>query len=216
MGEVDIELTKFFVSNLPEQCSSLELGDFFGTFGDVVGVYVARKRDKNGNRFGFVTFKGVRDKKEMEGRLKGAKLGESKLWVNVARFAVENASLAAYPGVKFNRSDLSGPLEWNKVFNIRDNRSYSDVGSCSGVGNAVAEKMVVVPDRMSAYKELHGLAVVGRTTDLETLVDFNRLMKIAKFEYSRLQYLGGLSILISFTDEASAARFLESSNIWGP
>ncbi|MFS7966133.1 putative RNA recognition motif domain, nucleotide-binding alpha-beta plait domain superfamily [Helianthus anomalus] len=49
MGEGVQGLSKFFVSNLPDRCSSMELGELFRPFGDVVGVYVARKRDKNGN-----------------------------------------------------------------------------------------------------------------------------------------------------------------------
>ncbi|MFS8009541.1 hypothetical protein Hanom_Chr14g01286161 [Helianthus anomalus] len=43
-----------------------------------------------GNKFGFISFTGVRDKREMEGRMKEVKMGNSKLLVNVARFATEN------------------------------------------------------------------------------------------------------------------------------
>ncbi|KAF5816924.1 hypothetical protein HanRHA438_Chr02g0048261 [Helianthus annuus] len=94
--------------------------------------------------------------------------------------------------------------------------SVSDVGGASGAGSVASEKTIIVPDRTSAFKELYGLAVVGRTVDLETLVDFNKLLKIAKTEFSRLHYLGGLSVLISFADEASAKRFLDSRGVWGP
>ncbi|KAF5793423.1 hypothetical protein HanRHA438_Chr09g0429491 [Helianthus annuus] len=78
------------------------------------------------------------------------------------------------------------------------------------------EKVLVVPDRTVAFKEVFGVALVGKTVDLETLIDFDRLLKIAGTEYVRLQYLGGLSILISFSDEESARRFLDAKVIWGP
>ncbi|KAM0019646.1 hypothetical protein Hdeb2414_s0025g00658211 [Helianthus debilis subsp. tardiflorus] len=58
--------------------------------------------------------------------------------------------------------------------------------------------------------------VVGRTVNLETLVDLDRLLRIAKVSFSRIQYLGGLSTLISFPDAASANNFLVSRVIWGP
>ncbi|KAM0024592.1 hypothetical protein Hdeb2414_s0022g00617571 [Helianthus debilis subsp. tardiflorus] len=58
--------------------------------------------------------------------------------------------------------------------------------------------------------------MVGRTVDLATLVDFDRLLKIAGTIYSKIQYLVGLSILISFYDEIAADKFLNSRNIWGP
>ncbi|KAM0063519.1 hypothetical protein Hdeb2414_s0003g00091841 [Helianthus debilis subsp. tardiflorus] len=88
-------------------------------------------------------------------------------------------------------------------------------GLCGGVGSA-GEKSVVVPDRTNAFQEWTGKAVVGRTVDIETLMDFHRLMRIAKFAYYRIQYLGGLSILVSFFDEETASFFLDSQKVWGP
>ncbi|KAJ0789777.1 hypothetical protein HanPI659440_Chr05g0207461 [Helianthus annuus] len=73
-----------------------------------------------------------------------------------------------------------------------------------------------IPDRTAAFKELFGIFVVGRTVNLETLVDFDKLLRIAKVPYSRIQYLGGLSLLISFVDKASANSFLENRDVWGP
>ncbi|KAJ0466504.1 hypothetical protein HanPSC8_Chr14g0596811 [Helianthus annuus] len=61
-----------------------------------------------------------------------------------------------------------------------------------------------------------GCAVVGRTVNLETLVDFDKLMRIAKLAYSRIQYLGGLFILLSFSDTVAANHFMESKTVWGP
>ncbi|KAF5762238.1 hypothetical protein HanXRQr2_Chr16g0774401 [Helianthus annuus] len=63
---------------------------------------------------------------------------------------------------------------------------------------------------------MHGLAVIGRTANLETLVDFDKLMRIAKFDYVRIQYLGGLTLLISFLDKAAACDFLEAKTVWEP
>ncbi|MFS7934823.1 hypothetical protein Hanom_Chr05g00396201 [Helianthus anomalus] len=49
------------------------------------------------------------------------------------------------------------------------------------MGGCVApEKTVIVPDRTSAFKDLYGLVVVGRTVDLETLVDFNKLLRLPR------------------------------------
>ncbi|KAF5784274.1 hypothetical protein HanXRQr2_Chr11g0517601 [Helianthus annuus] len=80
----------------------------------------------------------------------------------------------------------------------------------------MVERSVVVPDRTSAFKGFSGSAVIGRTVDLETLVDFDKLLRIAKVDFLRIQYVGGLTILLSFLDEAAAGRFLEARHIWGP
>ncbi|KAJ0599296.1 hypothetical protein HanRHA438_Chr03g0105741 [Helianthus annuus] len=84
----------------------------------------------------------------------------------------------------------------------------------SGGSSGITEKYLVVPDRTVAFKDVHGVALVGKMVDLEPLLDFDRLLKIAGTEYVRLQYLGGLSILISFKDEESAKRFLDAKAIW--
>ncbi|KAJ0611547.1 hypothetical protein HanHA300_Chr01g0017001 [Helianthus annuus] len=65
-------------------------------------------------------------------------------------------------------------------------------------------------------QDLKGVAVVGRTVDLETLVDLDRLLRIAKVTYGKIQFLGGLSVLISFREEPASRLFLESKELWGP
>ncbi|KAJ0796870.1 hypothetical protein HanPI659440_Chr04g0167401 [Helianthus annuus] len=115
------------------------------------------------------------------------------------------------------------------MFRFRDARSFSDVlGNSSGAGKAYVEagdlkkvgqsssNAIVIPERTLAFKELFGVAVIGRTVDLETLVDLDKLLRIAKVSYSRIQYLGGLSVIISFEDESSSSSFLDARVVWGP
>ncbi|KAM0062238.1 hypothetical protein Hdeb2414_s0004g00145771 [Helianthus debilis subsp. tardiflorus] len=115
-------------------------------------------------------------------------------------------------------------------FSVRDTRSYKDVVGTSNLGNGhygahmvdsasgsrAAEKVIVVPDRVEAFRDRHGLAVVGRTVNLETLVDIDRLLNIARISVANIQYIGGLSLLISFYDEESVNRYLDLKNIWDP
>ncbi|KAF5763710.1 hypothetical protein HanXRQr2_Chr15g0683551 [Helianthus annuus] len=157
-------------------------------------------------------------------------MGDYKLKANISRFAMENSGFVDQPEVKSNRPNVAGVGDRSRLFNVRDFRSYSDVMGKAKVaggysketrGNQVpekreCEKVLVVPDRTVAFKELLGLAVVGKTVDLETLVDFDRLLRIIGTVYLKIQYLGGLSILIAFNDEATEKRFLEARVIWGP
>ncbi|KAJ0871292.1 putative RNA recognition motif domain, nucleotide-binding alpha-beta plait domain superfamily [Helianthus annuus] len=228
-------VTKFFVSNLPQGCTPWEVSEFVKVFGDVHGVYIARKKDKYGNRFGFISFKNVRDVKDMVRALNGTKMGDSKLRVNVAKFTVENSGRSDLlpqdkgkgiakepPGVANQTSGRS-----HAFVNQGGGRLFSDLFKKEPARNgssadalqedyACSSKVVVVPDRTSAFKNCYGVSVVGRTVDLETLVDFDKLLRIAKIKVAKIQYLGGLSILITFLDEDSAKRFLESREVWGP
>ncbi|KAM0015977.1 putative RNA recognition motif domain, nucleotide-binding alpha-beta plait domain superfamily [Helianthus debilis subsp. tardiflorus] len=188
-------ITKFFVANLPKGCTPWELRKALEGFGEISGTYVAKKKDKGGGRFGFVSFVNVRERSELESSLRGARMGANKLKINIARFAVENSGFDVQKDVRANKGV-----------------SEAEVGGSHGV----LEKTLVVPDRSVAFYDLHGLALVGRTVDLETLVDIDRLLGIARTEFSRIHYLGGLSILISFKDSESAREFLSARTVWGP
>ncbi|KAJ0669542.1 hypothetical protein HanPI659440_Chr17g0702331 [Helianthus annuus] len=161
-------------------------------------------------------------------------MGSSKLSVNVARFALENKSVyrptvipGAQKSARNSQPEQVDPKTGYRKFSNRDFRSYSDVlgnhnsagGSSSGYVPEVSsevEKSLIVPDRTGAFKDLHEVAVVGRTVDLETLVDFDKLLRIAKISASNIQYLGGLSILSSFGEKSATSKFLDSRKIWGP
>ncbi|KAF5788561.1 putative RNA recognition motif domain, nucleotide-binding alpha-beta plait domain superfamily [Helianthus annuus] len=196
-------LTKFFVSNLPEGCPSWELRCSVEGIGNVAGTFVAKKRDKSGCIFGFISFGDVSDKHDMVNKIRGIRLGECKLKANVARFAVEKNGPPIQPESVQQISKAAGPSHSNRNFNVRDFRSYRDVVGVSSEGGGAegglvggrrnSVKSIVVPDSSGAFKELNGNAVVGRTVDLETLVDFDRLMRIAKIAFSRIQYLGVLA-----------------------
>ncbi|KAM0070474.1 putative RNA recognition motif domain, nucleotide-binding alpha-beta plait domain superfamily [Helianthus debilis subsp. tardiflorus] len=219
-------ITKFFLSNLPDGCTPWELSCFLKGFGDIAGTYVAKKRDEDGNRFGFASFRDVTDRDKLAADLKGLKMGNNKLKINLARFVAENSGFSGFAGSKTKEPAGTVPevplFDRSKLFAFRDERTYSGV---MGKGKVIEnrqetrsnlEKVVVVPDRTVAFSDLVGKAVVGRTVDLETLVDFNRLLGIAKSKFAKIHYLGGLSILVSFADEESTKTFLEASNVWGP
>ncbi|MFS7960705.1 putative RNA-binding domain superfamily [Helianthus anomalus] len=46
-------ITKFFISNLPAGCRPWDVADFVRHLGEVAGMYIARKKDKEGKKFGF-------------------------------------------------------------------------------------------------------------------------------------------------------------------
>lgn len=63
------KITSFFVSNFPNGMSEVGLWRIFQRWGKVRDVMVPRKRTKDGKRFGFVRFEGVKDYKQMEYQL---------------------------------------------------------------------------------------------------------------------------------------------------
>ncbi|WJX11204.1 hypothetical protein P8452_01842 [Trifolium repens] len=70
----------------------MELWSLFAKHGRIGEVYVPQKRDKGGNRFGFVKFKEVKNLEALSERLEDIWLGSYKLRVNLALFGRNKAS----------------------------------------------------------------------------------------------------------------------------
>ncbi|KAF5789685.1 putative RNA recognition motif domain, nucleotide-binding alpha-beta plait domain superfamily [Helianthus annuus] len=150
------EVTKFFVTNIPQGCRPWDLANVFIDYGEIASAFIAKKKDKDRRIFGFVSFKGVRDLEELKNNLSKVKLGGNKLVVNVALFVKENGvfkSSVAYGGVAKN----------------------------------------------AGFNELWFLKLS---------------LKLAGFEGASLQYLGGLSVLISFNNGYVTKRLLDEREVW--
>ncbi|KAK9057857.1 hypothetical protein SSX86_022696 [Deinandra increscens subsp. villosa] len=76
----------FYVTNLPDGCRKEWLADAVSEFGCLADSFVAKKRNKAGNVFGFVKFRNVKDKRALECKLKGVTIGVMKARVNLQKF----------------------------------------------------------------------------------------------------------------------------------
>ncbi|GLT61502.1 hypothetical protein SLA2020_342030 [Shorea laevis] len=74
----------FFFYNFPENCEEKDLWYNFQKYGTVVDVYVPKKRDKWGKRFGFLRMLGVQNENQMTRRLNDIWFGSYKLRVKIA------------------------------------------------------------------------------------------------------------------------------------
>ncbi|KAJ0533581.1 hypothetical protein HanRHA438_Chr09g0392101 [Helianthus annuus] len=76
----------------------------------------------------------------------------------------------------------------------------------------LAGKTINVDDKVNGFSTLHGKAIVGRMKDVDALKSiFVFLNKICP-GYGKVQYLGGLDLLISFEDPDLASIVLEAAN----
>ncbi|MCI24899.1 RNA-binding protein 25-like, partial [Trifolium medium] len=83
---VDQDCISFFISNFPEDCSSEDLWEEFARFGRVADVFIPKKVDKWGRRFGFVKYKEVKEMEVLLSSLQDVWIGSFKLRVNKSRF----------------------------------------------------------------------------------------------------------------------------------
>ncbi|XVF38883.1 hypothetical protein REPUB_Repub20aG0141200 [Reevesia pubescens] len=79
-------VTTVFVNNIPTRVHWRWLWRIFENHGNVVDVFIPRKRNVRGKRFGFVRFAGRNEAVRAVTALNGAWLLDSRLGVNAARF----------------------------------------------------------------------------------------------------------------------------------
>lgn len=86
VNRLEKETTSFFFTNFPEEVQVVELWSLFAKHGRVGEVYVPNKRDKHGNRFGFVKFKEIKSMEALSARLEDVWMGTFRLRVNLSLF----------------------------------------------------------------------------------------------------------------------------------
>ncbi|PWA58669.1 hypothetical protein CTI12_AA398440 [Artemisia annua] len=104
--------TVYYISNFPDACSVGEFWKIFGDYGVVTDVYIARRRNNMGDRFGFVKFARVNDKGLLESKLNNIKIGNLKLLANIEQFdrdkkPVNGARMEAYTEGKPRKQALA-------------------------------------------------------------------------------------------------------------
>nr|KAJ0218832.1 hypothetical protein LSAT_V11C300154990 [Lactuca sativa] len=76
----------YFFQNFPYQLEERDLWRIFQEYGLVVDVYIAKKKNIQNKRFGFVRFIRVNDPTGFERKLNDIWIGQHKLHINLARF----------------------------------------------------------------------------------------------------------------------------------
>ncbi|KAJ0568193.1 putative RNA recognition motif domain, nucleotide-binding alpha-beta plait domain superfamily [Helianthus annuus] len=205
-------ITKVFVTNLPEKCSGNDLSASIRSYGDIYDLYIARKRDKVGNRFGFVSFLDVKDSKDLIRSICNTRIGDCRLKANIARFTLEEGEIRQerVNGNKHSNSNQEIPKVFSKgpsfdTF-VNGSRSFSDM--LTGIERI---RTVTVGDHVRAFSGLHGKAVVARLIDLEALKSIYLILNDICPGKGKVQYLGGLSVLISFEDEKLVTSFMNDA-----
>ncbi|KAM0062133.1 putative RNA recognition motif domain, nucleotide-binding alpha-beta plait domain superfamily [Helianthus debilis subsp. tardiflorus] len=203
------EITKFFVTNIPTGCRPWDLANAFRIYGEIAGAFIAKKKDKEGKIFGFVSFKGVRDVEDLTRNISKVKLGGNNLSINVALFAKENVNLKPYAGSggglggrgkNFeNRKEFPGNKPQVKDFSsVKKGVSFLDILTNKSHVEGDEDVVTVDPSTFSMSCFI-GRAAIGRAVGFKELRFLRTSLSLAGYGEASIQYIGGLSVLISFS-----------------
>ncbi|PWA39257.1 nucleotide-binding alpha-beta plait domain-containing protein [Artemisia annua] len=224
----DVAVTKFFVSNLPGGCASSDLVTALKGFGVIHNTYIARKVDRLGKHFGFVSFVNVSDPLALEKDMKDVWIGSYKLFIVLARF------------VDGERMNWKGDKRWtprktdrvpvdvgNKEFEMDPLVDGQKVGKGLEEGRSFRDKLLNV-ESVSIKKPLQfvvnsehngglswiGYGAVGRVYDFKKLSKLRIWLDLIGQTRVGIKYIGGLWVLLVFESELCLEGFMGVKEVW--
>ncbi|KAF5818018.1 putative RNA recognition motif domain, nucleotide-binding alpha-beta plait domain superfamily [Helianthus annuus] len=215
--------TSFFISNLPDSCDKFSLWKAFEHFDNLEDAFVPVKKDRAGNRFGFIKLSNVTDSAWWIEKLKEVRIDGAIIGVNLARFNRDGSKVERQNKVRisvFNRLDgLNPPQKAPRVAGKMDpiahgSKSYSAVVSKSII-EVPGGSIPLPPMNSELKKSLEFKSLVGEVKDIDFLNDLKDLLMGITEEGVGLKYLGGLKVLLCFSSPAEAEEFrCDKVEIW--
>ncbi|KAF5776481.1 putative RNA recognition motif domain, nucleotide-binding alpha-beta plait domain superfamily [Helianthus annuus] len=211
--------TSFFVSNLPDDCTRDRLWKAFAFMDNLEDVFILGKKDKAGNNFGFVKLSNVWDVDSCMESMKEVSIDGAIIGVNLAKFNRDGSKKEKFnPGERvsvFSRLNFGGPVRRSKPNVVGmtsgniDSRSFSNVVS-NKICIIQVNTVELPPMDTETKKKWELRPLIGEVKDIETLNNLKSHLDGLVDEGPFLRYLGGLKVLVTFSNQEVANDFLRN------
>lgn len=158
-------ISSFYFTRFSEDTTEEELWQHFKKAGNVREIFISKKRNRNGRRYGFVRFIGVDNVQQLERRLDNIVLGGLKLYVNNPKYerSKGGAQQSATGGRQYTSRDDQGH---------RDTYEAATHTSISGLRRGSFAEVVARRHPRTTIVTLS--AAVGNTSTSEVTLDIPR------------------------------------------
>ncbi|MCH97216.1 endonuclease/exonuclease/phosphatase family protein, partial [Trifolium medium] len=216
----------FFVTNFPDELGWGDLWKLFAKFGSVSDVFIPKKVDKWGRRFGFVKFKEVRDVEDLSWKLEDVWSGNFKLRVNRARFRKgDNKEVSSTSKEEPQRTREGSDLRVKedvsfKSLLVRDNSGGVEVMKpvsgerrkvrFNSMGDLVPLELRVCESSLKALKNSK-VGLFKQTMDFQTFHE--RLVGEGNHDV-KATYMGGNMVLLQSPCEGELSEVMRCNKTW--
>jgi hypothetical protein len=220
--------TSVYFTNFPEEVKVMELWGLFSRYGRVGEVYIPKKLDKNGRRFGFVKFKEVTNALELEGKMNDVWWESFKLRINLSRFnrGVKESNQSIPPR---RVEELSNPNGCSKPYGatlVEQGRSFKNALSVEGKKKSPVCREQSKGELLEVQQENITVCVNDewwnklQASYVGFLVDENDAAKISEglvmegYEWITATFMGGNMMLLSSLTSQSIKEAVSSNRKW--
>ncbi|KAM0001264.1 putative RNA recognition motif domain, nucleotide-binding alpha-beta plait domain superfamily [Helianthus debilis subsp. tardiflorus] len=214
--------TTFFISNLPDGCNRESLWKAFSFVDNLEDVFVPWKKDRAGNKFGFIKISFVRDVDSCIDRLKEVVIEGSKIGVNLAKYGRDGSKLVLQnhgekpSGSKASVFSRLSPeiLPSNPLPGLAGSKSDAQFGkrTYSSVVNSdpseSSRSIIDLPPMNSkTKKDWEFRSLIGEVKDIDILNNLSSLLSGVMEDSFDLKYIGGLKVMLCFKSQEEAEVF---------
>ncbi|KAL4592069.1 hypothetical protein LXL04_005050 [Taraxacum kok-saghyz] len=212
-------VTSFYVSNLPNGANKAKIRLSFIQFGKVVDVYIGGKRDRSGSIFAFVRFANVGDVKALELEMSKVRYEHCIIRVNIAKYHKQSGNAqfkTARPAPPpINRQAPPNRIPINRVGQqAYTHRTYANAVTGSRHQQRAIETGITEIKPATHSKDWENCVMVGEPISLQHTADLPTLLPLDGNPCGKLYYIGGLNVLIKFTNNATAKSFYNNEHNW--
>ncbi|KAJ0515605.1 putative RNA recognition motif domain, nucleotide-binding alpha-beta plait domain superfamily [Helianthus annuus] len=223
-----MEMT-FIVQNLPDQTTKMVLWRAFQPYGYISDAYVARKKDKRGNSFGFIRYVGVENVNATLAEMNYVKIFEAKVSVSLAKYDKNHKKFiytSKFVGEKTWRpKEASNSNQRNSgpAFpgaKVREGQSFASLFQNGTHVPNLGAKTISITNKGSKYP-LHCMSrsIHGMVKDFSSLYRLNHLLSNDGLDDYGLSYIRGLSVLLTLgnlgiVEEVMANHLVCLSNVF--
>ncbi|WJX34865.1 hypothetical protein P8452_22933 [Trifolium repens] len=221
VNRLNKETTSFFFTNYPAETQVMDLWKLFAKYGRVGEVYIPKKLDKQGNKFGFVKYKEVNNVEELSDRLADVWIGTYKLRVNLSRYGRKGSKTSASP--------VSAPLANRRVEGSSSGLAKSDKSFRTALVGVVPE---TAPVTTNTVGEPNGIPILDAEVEedfLQTLIGsyvgcmckgvevraLQMKLSMAGLQAVKVSAMGGRLVLLSSGSDVHVGAPICNIQWWG-
>ncbi|KAL4572523.1 hypothetical protein LXL04_019302 [Taraxacum kok-saghyz] len=214
----------FFFTNFPEDSTEAGLWKTFREAGDIVDLFIARKRSLAGKKFGFARFRKVRDNAAMEGKLNNLYVGGAQIKANVARFSrgTKPSPPHQHQPVKVKSKIVKlNTGEEHQATPVGTSRSYADM--LNGKipvredtwKEATEEEQVVNIITPQCSRDKLQKSLIGEARNYDKLKHIQALVTAEGISDVKIYYIGGFNVQLEFASQNVAQNFKDNAKaVW--
>ncbi|KAL4587568.1 hypothetical protein LXL04_000440 [Taraxacum kok-saghyz] len=211
------DATSYYVAGMSNGAMKSDIRRCFEGFGELVDVFMGKKKDTSGKNFAFVKFINVGDIWELERNMQNVSCAGKALSVNLARYGRNKNPIDAVKtqiGDRARIPQTTIPGHPSPIYRpIRSSvggnrRSYADV--TTGMQKQQEQPTLAPPISLSAANAngnwLKNNVLVGEALSIDHMASLHSGLH-GDDTVENVTYLGGLNVALCFKDQSTEEKF---------